>query len=101
MEASLAAAVIFPPFLFLCGMVFGNYQKDRISALFHPERDPWELITASFNQNSHRFGRIFGKGFKQGTQSQLGFCRKLRRILFSSFTENGDCWGASNRCFLR
>ncbi|MDO8584552.1 MAG: FtsW/RodA/SpoVE family cell cycle protein [bacterium] len=50
------------------------YQKERIVGLFVPDRDPlgvnYNVIQAKIAIGS---GGFFGKGFRQGTQVQLGF----------------------------
>ena len=93
----LAAAVIFSAiFVFMWNGFLENYQKDRISALFHPERDPlgvnYSVIQSKIAIGSAGF---FGKGFKQGTQSQLGFLPEAQTdFIFSSFTEEWGLLGA-------
>ncbi|MBI5079063.1 FtsW/RodA/SpoVE family cell cycle protein, partial [Candidatus Wolfebacteria bacterium] len=51
-----------------------DYQKERIIGLFSPGRDPlgvnYNVIQAKIAIGSAGF---FGKGFSQGTQTQLGF----------------------------
>ena len=51
-----------------------DYQKNRILGVFLPERDPlganYNVIQAKIAIGS---GGFFGKGFGQGTQTQLGF----------------------------
>ena len=80
-------------FCFYVEWFFGNYQKDRISALFHPERDPlgvnYSVIQSKIAIGSAGF---LARVLSRERNHSFGFCRKLRRILFSSFTENGDCW---------
>ena len=51
-----------------------DYQQQRILTLFDPERDPqgagWHIIQSTTAIGS---GGLFGKGFRQGTQSHLEF----------------------------
>src|SRR3989344_4940035 len=51
-----------------------EYQKDRITGLFYPERDP---LGVNYNviQSKIAIGSagLWGKGFAQGTQTHLGF----------------------------
>jgi rod shape determining protein RodA len=69
-----------------------DYQKDRITALFNPEFDPlgsnYSVIQSKIAIGSAGF---FGKGFKQGTQTQLGFLPESHSdFIFAAFTEE---WG--------
>lgn len=67
----LGAASIFPV---LWLFVLREYQKQRILTLFDPEADPlgsgWNIIQS---QTAIGSGGVDGKGFLQGTQSQLNF----------------------------
>ncbi|MFA6042324.1 MAG: FtsW/RodA/SpoVE family cell cycle protein, partial [Patescibacteria group bacterium] len=51
-----------------------DYQKNRIQQVFHPEADPlgqgYNVTQALIAVGS---GQLFGRGFGQGTQSQLNF----------------------------
>lgn len=51
-----------------------NYQKKRIMVLFNPEADPYasgyHVMQSKIAIGS---GGVFGKGFGQGTQTQLGY----------------------------
>ena len=60
--------------------------------LFYPERDPlginYNVIQSKIAIGSAGF---FGKGFRQGTQTQLGFLPEAQTdFIFSAFTEE---WG--------
>jgi|SRR3989338_715445 len=69
-----------------------DYQKNRISALFDPSKDPLG-VNYSVIQSKVAIGSagIFGKGFGQGTQVQLGFLpASSTDFVFSAFTEE---WG--------
>jgi rod shape determining protein RodA len=54
--------------------VFKEYQKDRVRVMFDPMSDPrgrgYNSLQAMIAVGS---GQFLGKGFKQGTQTQLGF----------------------------
>ncbi len=77
------------------GMWFGilkAYQKDRIIGLFFPNRDVlgvnYNVIQAKIAIGS---AGIFGKGFGQGTQVQLGFLPEAQTdFIFSAIIEE---WG--------
>lgn len=66
----LALAVAAPAGWFL----LKDYQKGRIETVFNPATDPhrrgYQTIQSEIAIGS---GRFMGKGFKQGTQGQLGF----------------------------
>lgn len=69
-----------------------TYQKERIVALFNPEYDP---LGVNYNviQSKIAIGSagLLGKGFKQGTEVQLGFLPNAGTdFAFSAFTEE---WG--------
>jgi len=55
-------------------MMLRDYQKSRIETVLNPSSDPlhrgYQTIQSKIAVGS---GRFLGKGFKQGTQSQLGF----------------------------
>ncbi len=55
-------------------MMLRDYQKTRIQTVFNPSNDPlhtgYQTIQSIIAVGS---GQFLGKGFKQGTQSQLGF----------------------------
>lgn len=76
------------------GWNFGlaDYQKGRITALFSPEMDPLG-INYSVLQSKIAIGSggLFGKGFGQGSQVQLGFLPAAETdFIFSAFVEE---WG--------
>ncbi|MBI3638175.1 rod shape-determining protein RodA [Candidatus Wolfebacteria bacterium] len=85
-------------FIFLISGVFmwfgilKDYQKERILGFISPGRDPLG-INYSVIQSRVAIGSagLFGKGFKQGTQAQLGFLpEKGTDFIFPAFTEE---WG--------
>lgn len=72
-----------------------DYQKERILGLFYPERDPlgvnYSVIQSKIAIGS---GGFWGKGFKQGTQSQLGFLPEAHNdFIFSSLVEEWGLFG--------
>jgi len=72
--------------------VLRPYQKERIIGLFDPERDPlgvnYSVIQSKIAIGSSGF---WGKGFGQGTQSQLGFLPEAQTdFIFAAFIEE---WG--------
>lgn len=93
----LASAIIFLlAFVVLWMGVFQPYQKQRIIGLFVPEKDPlginYNVIQSKIAIGSAGF---FGKGFQQGTQSQLGFLPEAQTdFIFASFTEEWGLFGA-------
>jgi rod shape determining protein RodA len=84
-----------------CGTMAWNfglkgYQKERISAVFHPEADPLG-INYNVIQSKNAIGSsgLFGKGFKQGSIVQLGFLPAAQTdFAFASFTEEWGLVGA-------
>ncbi len=87
------SAVVFAAIgTFLWTNVLADYQKQRITGLFRPERDPLG-ISYSAIQAKIAIGSAgtFGKGFGQGTQTQLGFLTEGQTdFIFSAFIEE---WG--------
>ncbi|MDE2001569.1 MAG: rod shape-determining protein RodA [Patescibacteria group bacterium] len=70
------------------------YQKDRIMGLFNPNQDPlgvnYNVIQAKIAIGS---AGMWGKGFGQGTQVQLGFLPVAQSdFMFAAFTEE---WGVA------
>ena len=73
-----------------------TYQKERIIGLFKPDYDPLG-INYSVIQSKIAIGSagFFGKGFGQGTQSQLGFLTaKGTDFAFAAFVEEWGLLGA-------
>ncbi|MEK7180964.1 MAG: FtsW/RodA/SpoVE family cell cycle protein [Patescibacteria group bacterium] len=60
--------------VFMWSSILKNYQRDRIVAVFYPEKDTLG-INYSVNQAKIAIGSagFFGKGYGQGSQTQLGF----------------------------
>ena len=72
--------------------VLKPYQQDRVLTFINPDRDPlgagYQVIQSMIAIGS---GRIWGKGFEQGTQGQLNFLPAHHTdFIFSVFTEE---WG--------
>ena len=85
--------LVVVPILIPCGWFFLKpYQKLRILTLFNPERDPlgsgYHIIQSQIAIGS---GQMWGKGFLEGTQSQLRFLpEKHTDFAFAVFAEE---WG--------
>ncbi|OEU73250.1 MAG: rod shape-determining protein RodA [Desulfuromonadales bacterium C00003068] len=83
-----------------CAMTGGwfllhGYQKDRIRTFLDPERDPlgtgYHIIQSKIAVGS---GGLWGKGFMQGTQSQLSFLPERHTdFAFSVFAEEWGLFG--------
>ena len=76
-----------------------DYQRERIRTFLDPERDPlgsgYHIIQSKIAVGS---GGFFGKGFMQGTQSQLSFLPERHTdFVFSVFAEE---WGFSGNLLL-
>ena len=89
------SAVIMPFLWFL----LKNYQKERVMTFLDPERDPfgsgYHIIQSVIAVGS---GKFFGKGFMQGTQTQLKFLPEQQTdFIFSVFAEE---WGFLGVAFL-
>jgi len=97
MRRLLVAGVFFIlVFGLLWTSVFKEYQKDRIVGLFQPQQDP---LGANYNVIQSRIalgsGGVFGQGFRQGTQTQLGFLPEAQTdFIFAAITEEGGLVGA-------
>lgn len=78
--------------IFGWNFILEDYQKDRVVGLFNPESDPLG-VNYSVIQSKIAIGSagLFGKGFGQGTQVQLGFLPNASTdFAFSAFVEE---WG--------
>ena len=72
--------------------ILKSYQRDRILALISPESDPlgkgYQIIQSKIAIGS---GKLWGKGFLEGTQAKLNFLpARHTDFIFSIFTEE---WG--------
>jgi rod shape determining protein RodA len=82
--------------------ILKDYQKSRIMGFLFPERDPLG-INYSVIQSKIAIGSagFFGKGFKQGTQVQLGFLPEASTdFIFSAFVEEWGIFGGLVLIFL-
>ncbi len=66
-----------------------DYQKERVTTFFNPaEADPDDIFNIEQAEISIGSGGYWGKGYMQGTQSQLGFLRVQHTdFIFSMITE--------------
>jgi len=83
--AGLAAMAAAPLFWY----AMKDYQKQRVLTLFDPEKDPlgagYHIIQSKIAVGS---GGLFGKGWLNGTQSQLGFLpERTTDFIFAVFCE--------------
>lgn len=83
----LSAIAVFSPFIW--NNLLQPFQKDRIWTLFNPESDPygagWNIIQSKIAVGS---GGIFGKGYGQGSQTQLNFLPETQTdFIFSVLAE--------------
>lgn len=74
-----------------------EYQKERVFTLFNPEADPWgagyHIIQSKIAIGS---GGVSGKGFMQGTQSQLEFLPESSTdFIFAVLAEEWGLFGVS------
>lgn len=93
--ASMAIPVLLP----LCWLGLRDYQRERILTFLHPESDP---LGAGYNilqsQIAIGSGQTWGKGFLEGTQSQLRFLpEKHTDFVLAVF---GEEWGFIGSVFL-
>ncbi len=75
--------------------VLKDYQRERIIGLFQPNYDPLG-VNYSTIQSKIAIGSagFFGKGYKQGTQVQLGFLPESSTdFIFSAFMEEWGLFG--------
>jgi len=87
-STAICGIVLLP----LCWNFLTEYQKERILIWINPERDPlgagYHVIQSKIAIGS---GGIFGKGFLEGTQTQLKFLPEQQTdFVFSVFAEE---WG--------
>ncbi len=73
-----------------------GYQKDRIMTLIDPNRDP---LGASYNVIQSKIavgsGGVWGQGFRQGTQVQLGFLPEAQNdFIVAAIAEEGGLVGS-------
>lgn len=91
-DVFITLALSVPLFTPLCWFFLEKYQKQRILSFLNPYTDP---LGAGYNTIQSQIaigsGRIWGKGFLEGTQSQLRFLpEKHTDFVFAVF---GEEWG--------
>ncbi len=93
MTVGVALTIALP-----CAWFFGlkDYQKNRVYTFITPMRDP---RGAGYNSIQSRIavgsGRLFGKGFRKGTQSQLEFLPERHTdFIFSVLSEEWGFFGS-------
>jgi rod shape determining protein RodA len=79
-----------------------DYQKERVMNFLNPERDPlgtgYHIIQSKIALGS---GGVWGKGFLEGTQSQLSFLpEKQTDFVFTMLAEEAGLVGALGLLFL-
>jgi rod shape determining protein RodA len=84
---ALSAILAFVPVLWF--YLMHDYQRNRVITLFNPEADPlgagYHIIQSKIAIGS---GGVWGKGWQQGTQSQLEFLPERHTdFIFSVFSE--------------
>ena len=82
--------------------VLSDYQRQRINVFFDPTTDPlgngYNVIQSKIAVGS---GQLWGKGFLQGTQNQMGYLpTKSTDFIFSVFSEEFGFVGAVIIVFL-
>lgn len=95
-------AITFISSLFPLWKLLEPYQKRRVIALFNPDFDPlgagYHIIQSKIAVGS---GGLFGKGFLQGTQTQLQFLPEhTTDFIFSVLAEEWGFVGCSLLIFL-
>ena len=84
---AIAAVLAFAPVLWF--YLMHDYQRSRVMTLFNPEADPlgagYHIIQSKIAIGS---GGVWGKGWQQGTQSQLEFLPERHTdFIFSVYSE--------------
>ncbi len=90
---SLAALLVF---ILAWSYFLKDYQRQRILGIFYPQRDPlgvnYNVIQSKIAIGS---GGFLGKGFRQGTQVQLGFLPEAQTdFIFAALVEEGGMLAA-------
>ncbi len=83
--------------IFAWKYVFKPYQRERVLTVINPERDPlgagYQVIQSKIAVGS---GRIFGKGYKKGTQSKLRYLPEPHTdFIFAVFSEEFGFMGVA------
>lgn len=92
----VGSLILIAGFLLAWFNFFADYQKERIIGVFYPERDPlginYNVIQSKIAIGS---GGFFGKGFRQGTEIQLGFLPEAQTdFILSSAVEEWGLFGS-------
>jgi len=92
---AVTAGIFALALLVLWNVGLQEYQKARIVGVFNPELDPrgvsYSVIQSKIAIGS---GGVFGKGFGQGTQVQLGFLPEAHNdFIFAAIAEEGGLVG--------
>lgn len=95
--AMLLVAVVLAPVAYK--FVLKDYHRARITTFLDPTADPlkggYQALQSMITVGS---GKVFGKGYLQGTQSKLDFLPKHHTdFIFSSFAEE---WGFAGSVFV-
>lgn len=90
-KVMLSALLFAVVFALMWVSVLKPYQKDRVLGTLFPQRDPmgsnYHVIQSKIAIGS---GGIFGEGFRQGTQVQLGFLPEAQTdFIFAAIAEEG------------
>jgi rod shape determining protein RodA len=86
---SLLGSILIPTVNYGWTSVLKDYQKQRVESFLNPESDPlgagWQVRQSQIAIGS---GRVFGRGFRQGTQASLGILPFAHTdFIFASFAE--------------
>lgn len=92
--AVLGLGVVSLPLIY--NFLLGDYQRQRINVFFDPTIDPlgdgYNVIQSKIAVGS---GQLWGKGYLQGTQNQMGYLpTKSTDFIFSVFSEEFGFVGA-------
>jgi len=87
----ISSALFAIAFAVMWMSVLKPYQKDRVLGILFPNRDPmgvnYHVIQSKIAVGS---GGLFGKGFRQGSQVQLGFLPAAQTdFIFAAIAEEG------------
>lgn len=94
--AIIAGAMLFPITKYGWNNVLHDYQKERIEIFINPEKDPkgagWQVKQSKIAIGS---GRIFGKGWLEGTQTNLKILPYAHTdFIFAAYAEQFGLVGA-------
>ena len=98
--AGVVAVGAAAPAAFFFGM--HDYQRQRVTTFLHPETDPsgegWHIMQSKIALGA---GGFFGKGYGQGSQSQLNFLpEKQTDFIFATLAEEFGFLGCFSLLFL-